>query len=101
ILEFADDIVTDYSRPSPAIESTSDDAQNKNSSVLETKASPSTISSKPFIKFVKAADPSTVAKSDKKETVRKPSVKYAEQYRKPTKWSNVRGNQRNWDNLKS
>nr|GEU60780.1 putative ribonuclease H-like domain-containing protein [Tanacetum cinerariifolium] len=45
IPEFADDTVTDYSRPSPAIET----------------------------------------KSDKKETVRKPSIKYAEQYRKPTK----------------
>nr|GEU34685.1 copia protein [Tanacetum cinerariifolium] len=67
----------------------------------QTKASPSTILSKPFIKFVKAANPLTVAKSDKKETVRKPSVKYAKQYRKPTKQSNVRGNQRNWNNLKS
>nr|GEZ27000.1 hypothetical protein [Tanacetum cinerariifolium] len=34
--EFADDIVTDYSRPSPAIESTSDDAQNRNPYVTET-----------------------------------------------------------------
>nr|GEW36876.1 hypothetical protein [Tanacetum cinerariifolium] len=74
--------------PSPAIESTSYDAQNKNPSVPETEASPSTILSKPFIKFVKAANPLTVAKSDKKETVRKPSVKYAELYRKPTKRSN-------------
>nr|GFA19084.1 hypothetical protein [Tanacetum cinerariifolium] len=48
--EFADDTVTDYSRPSPAIESTPDDAQNKNPSVTETEASPSTISPKPFIK---------------------------------------------------
>nr|GEZ03059.1 hypothetical protein [Tanacetum cinerariifolium] len=40
ILEFKDDIVTNYSRPSPAIESTSDDAQNRNPS----EASPSTIS---------------------------------------------------------
>nr|GEV69197.1 uncharacterized mitochondrial protein AtMg00810-like [Tanacetum cinerariifolium] len=55
-------------RPSPAIESTSDDAQNRNPSVPEIEASPSTISSRPFIKFVKAANPPTVAKSDKKET---------------------------------
>nr|GFC47311.1 hypothetical protein [Tanacetum cinerariifolium] len=54
-------------------------------SVLETEASPSTISSKHFIKFMKAADPLIVAKSDKKESVRKPSVNYAELYRKPTK----------------
>nr|GEV16783.1 hypothetical protein [Tanacetum cinerariifolium] len=38
--------------PSPAIESTSDDAQNRNPSVPKTKASPSTISSKPFIKHM-------------------------------------------------
>nr|GEV45419.1 retrovirus-related Pol polyprotein from transposon TNT 1-94 [Tanacetum cinerariifolium] len=46
--EFKDDTITDYSRPSPDIESTSDDAQNRNPS--ETEASPSTISPKPFIK---------------------------------------------------
>nr|GEU57456.1 putative ribonuclease H-like domain-containing protein [Tanacetum cinerariifolium] len=50
--EFKDDIVIDYSRPSRAIESTSDDAQNRNPS----EASPSTISPKSFIKFVKAND---------------------------------------------
>nr|GEV80317.1 hypothetical protein [Tanacetum cinerariifolium] len=92
IPEFADDTVTDYSRPSPAIENTSDDAQNRNPSVPETEASSSTISSKPFIKFVKAANPPTVAKSDKKETVRKPSVKYDELYRKPTKRKFPTGN---------
>nr|GEX82449.1 hypothetical protein [Tanacetum cinerariifolium] len=48
------DTVTDYSRPSPAIESTSDDLQNRNPSVTETGASPSNIVSKTFIKFVKA-----------------------------------------------
>nr|GEX27821.1 ribonuclease H-like domain-containing protein [Tanacetum cinerariifolium] len=101
IPKFVDDMVTDYNRPSPAIESTSDDAQNRNPFVPEIEASPSTISSKPFIKFVKAADPLTVAKSDKKETIRKPSVKYVELYRKPLKKSTVRGNQRNWNNLKS
>nr|GEX15062.1 hypothetical protein [Tanacetum cinerariifolium] len=56
LLEFADDTVTDYSRPLPDIESTSDDAKNRNSSDTETEASPSTISPKPFIKFVKATD---------------------------------------------
>nr|GFB95087.1 hypothetical protein [Tanacetum cinerariifolium] len=54
--EFADDTVTDYSSPSPTIESTSDDAQNRNPSVTETEASSSTILPKPFIKFVKATD---------------------------------------------
>nr|GEZ64118.1 hypothetical protein [Tanacetum cinerariifolium] len=101
LLGFADDTVTDYSRPSPAIESTSDNAQNINPSVTETEASPSTTSSKLFIKFVKAADKPTENKTDKGETVKKPAVKYAEHYRKPSKSSNIRGNQRNWNNLKS
>nr|GFA69272.1 hypothetical protein [Tanacetum cinerariifolium] len=70
LLEFKDDTITDYSRPSPAIESTSDDAQNKNPS----KASPSTISSKSFIKFVKANNSPTKSKTDKVKTAKKPLV---------------------------
>nr|GFB18941.1 hypothetical protein [Tanacetum cinerariifolium] len=99
--EFKDDTVTNYSRPSPAIESTSDDAQNRNPSVTETEASPSTISSKPFIKFVKANDSPTKSKTDNVETAKKPPIKYVKQYEKPTKKPNVRRNQRNWNNLKS
>nr|GEU47085.1 hypothetical protein [Tanacetum cinerariifolium] len=95
-----DDTITDYSRPSPTIESTSDDAQNKNPSVTKTGASDSTILSKPFIKFVKATD-CTEVKTNKVEAIRKSSVKYAEIYRITTKKTNVRGNQRNWNNLKS
>nr|GEZ48982.1 hypothetical protein [Tanacetum cinerariifolium] len=86
--EFKDDTVTDYSRPSPAIESTSDNAQNRNPSIIETDLSPSTISPKPFIKFVKANDSPTKSKTDKVETAKKPPVKYAGQYRKPTKKPN-------------
>nr|GFC19604.1 hypothetical protein [Tanacetum cinerariifolium] len=48
--EFADDTVTDYSRPSPAVESPTDDLQNRNPFVTETGASPSIIIPKPFIK---------------------------------------------------
>nr|GEV37577.1 hypothetical protein [Tanacetum cinerariifolium] len=98
--EFADDTITDYSRPSPAIKSTSDDVQNKNTFDTKTEASPSTISPKPFIKFVKTTDKPTENKTDKVETTKKPAVKYAELYRKPSKGSKVRGNQRNWNNLK-
>nr|GEY21755.1 putative ribonuclease H-like domain-containing protein [Tanacetum cinerariifolium] len=83
-LECADDTVTDYSRPAPTIESLSDDAQNRNPS----EASSSTISPKSFIKFVKANDNPTKSKTDKDETAKKPHVKYAEQYRKPTKKPN-------------
>nr|GEU53003.1 putative ribonuclease H-like domain-containing protein [Tanacetum cinerariifolium] len=84
---------------SPAIESTSNNVQNRNS--FETEASSSTISSKPFIKFVKATVRSTKNKTVNVESIKKPVVKYAEQYRKPSKKSTVRGNQRNWNNLKS
>nr|GEX82651.1 uncharacterized mitochondrial protein AtMg00810-like [Tanacetum cinerariifolium] len=69
--EFKDDTVTDYSRPAPSVESS------------PAKESP------------------TNSKTDKAKTAKKPPIKYAEQYRKPTKKPNVRGNQRNWNNLKS
>nr|GEV76735.1 integrase, catalytic region, zinc finger, CCHC-type, peptidase aspartic, catalytic [Tanacetum cinerariifolium] len=87
--EFADDTITDYSRPSPAIESNSADLQNRNPSVTETEASSSTILSKPAIKFVKAADRPTEIKINKVETVKKPAAKYVELYRKTSKSSNV------------
>nr|GEX47463.1 hypothetical protein [Tanacetum cinerariifolium] len=95
------DTITDYSRPSPSIESNSSDLQNSDSSVSENEGSPESIMSKPMIKFVKAADSPTVIKTNKDENVRKPSIKYAKMYRKTSKSSNVRGNQRNWNNLKS
>nr|GEX47727.1 ubiquitin hydrolase [Tanacetum cinerariifolium] len=57
--------------------------------------------SKPMIKFVKAADSPEVIKTNKTETARKPHVKYAEMYRNTSKSPKVRGNQRNWNNLKS
>nr|GEY78877.1 hypothetical protein [Tanacetum cinerariifolium] len=63
--------------------------------VAETRASSSTILSKPAIKFVKAAERPTEIKTNKVETVKKPAVKYAEMYRITSKSSNVRGNQRN------
>nr|GEX30558.1 ribonuclease H-like domain-containing protein [Tanacetum cinerariifolium] len=75
LLEFKDNTVTDYSRPAPTVESSPDDAQNKNPSVTETEASPSTISPKSFIKFVKANDSPTNSKTDKAKTAKKPPVK--------------------------
>nr|GEY00645.1 ribonuclease H-like domain-containing protein [Tanacetum cinerariifolium]GEY00647.1 ribonuclease H-like domain-containing protein [Tanacetum cinerariifolium] len=50
---------------------------------------------------VKSADRPTETKIDKVETAKKPTVKYAELYRKTSKSPNVRGNKRNWNNLKS
>nr|GEX58614.1 copia protein [Tanacetum cinerariifolium] len=69
------DTVTNYSRPTPAIESTSDDAQNRNPFVTKTEASSSTISPKPFIKFVKINDSTAKSKTDKVETAKKPPIK--------------------------
>nr|GEV71355.1 uncharacterized mitochondrial protein AtMg00810-like [Tanacetum cinerariifolium] len=97
--ECDDDIVTDYSRPSPTIEITSEENQHRNPSVSKNVAS--LITPKPFIKFMKPKDSQSESKTDKKETPKKLPVKYAEQYRKPNKKPNVRGNQRNWNNLKS
>nr|GEX29434.1 ribonuclease H-like domain-containing protein [Tanacetum cinerariifolium] len=78
-------------RPSPTIESTSVDVQNRNPSVTETEISPSTILSKPFIRFMKAADRPTEDKTDKVKTTKKTTVKYAELYRKTFKKSNGSG----------
>nr|GEX64134.1 ribonuclease H-like domain-containing protein [Tanacetum cinerariifolium] len=99
LTECADDTVTDYSRPSPTAKSISEDDQKRNTSVSDTVASP--ITSKPFIKFVRPKDSQSDSKTDKKETPKKPPVKYAEQYRKPNMKPKARGNQRNWNNLKS
>nr|GEV86853.1 retrovirus-related Pol polyprotein from transposon TNT 1-94 [Tanacetum cinerariifolium] len=99
--EFADDTITDYSRPSPAIESNSDDLQNRNSPNTETGESSSTILSKLAIKFVKSTEKPTKTKTDKVETAKKYVVKYAKMYRRTSKRSNVKGNQRNWNNMKS
>nr|GFA80832.1 hypothetical protein [Tanacetum cinerariifolium] len=97
--ECANNTVTDYSRPSPTAKSILKDDQNRNTSVSKTVASP--ITSKPFIKFVRPKDSQSDSKTDKKETHKKPPVKYAEQYRKPNMTPMARGNQRNWNNLKS
>nr|GEZ00107.1 hypothetical protein [Tanacetum cinerariifolium] len=99
--EFVDDTVTYYSRPSPTVASTSAEGQ-KNSSTSEDVASPNT--PKPFVKFVKLVKPKdsqSENKTNKQETPKKLQVKYAEQYRHSNKKPNVKGNQRNWNNLKS
>nr|GFA23899.1 ribonuclease H-like domain-containing protein [Tanacetum cinerariifolium] len=93
------DNLIESQRSSPTVESTSEEDQNRNPSVSENVASP--ITPKPFIKFVKPKDSQSESKSDKKKTPKKPPVKYARQYRKPNKKPDVRGNQRNWNNLKS
>nr|GFA68323.1 hypothetical protein [Tanacetum cinerariifolium] len=94
--EFKDDTVTDYSRLVHTVESSPDDAQNRNPSVTKTEASPSTISPKYFIKFVKENDSPTKSKTDKAKKAKKPPVRYAEKYRKPTKKLNG-SSQNNFD----
>nr|GEV72807.1 hypothetical protein [Tanacetum cinerariifolium] len=54
--KLTDNTITDYIRPSPSIESNSNNLQNNSSSVSENEESTSSILSKPEIKFVKAAD---------------------------------------------
>nr|GFA59030.1 hypothetical protein [Tanacetum cinerariifolium] len=77
--EFVDDTVTDYSRPSPTIESTSEDGQNQNSSASENGEPTDSILSKPTIKFVKAVDRQAERPTTNNvETLKKPTVKYAE-----------------------
>nr|GEU81277.1 hypothetical protein [Tanacetum cinerariifolium] len=95
--EFVDDTVTDYSRPSPTIESTSTEDQNKDTSTSEDVAS--TNPPKPFVKFVKPKDGQPESKSKEQETPKKSQVKYPEQNRHSNK--RPKGNQRNWNNLKS
>nr|GFA54906.1 hypothetical protein [Tanacetum cinerariifolium] len=92
--EFADDTITDYSRPSPSIESNTSDLQNSNSSISDHGESSKSIMSKLMMKFVKAGDILKIIKTNKVETARKSSVRYAEMYRNTSKSPNVRGNQR-------
>nr|GEX28433.1 hypothetical protein [Tanacetum cinerariifolium] len=98
--EFVDDIVTDYSRPTPTVESTSAEGQNKHSTTAENGESTDSILSKPAVKFVKAGDrpaerPTTNKAefvkaaerqtTDKVETAKRPAVRYAEMYKRTSK----------------
>nr|GFA82794.1 ribonuclease H-like domain-containing protein [Tanacetum cinerariifolium] len=77
--------------------STSAEGQNKDSYTSEDVASPNP--SKPFVKFVKPKDSQPKSKTKEQEIPKKSLVKYAEQYRHSNKIP--KGNQRNWNNLKS
>nr|GEY29457.1 hypothetical protein [Tanacetum cinerariifolium] len=72
--EFVDDTVTDYSRPTPSIDtsnSVTSVLQSNNSSVSKLGESSGSIMSKPMIKFVKAADCPKVTKTNNIENARK------------------------------
>nr|GEV51190.1 hypothetical protein [Tanacetum cinerariifolium] len=91
-------------RPTPSIDtskSNTSDLQSSNFSVFELGESSGSIMSKPMIKFVKAANCPRVTKTNNTKNSRKSTVKYAEMYMNTSKGPKVRGNQRNWNNLKS
>nr|GEZ61234.1 hypothetical protein [Tanacetum cinerariifolium] len=67
--EFVDDTLTNYSRPSPTIVSTSVEDQNKDTSTSEDVAS--TNPPKPFVKFVKPKDSQPESMSKEQETPKK------------------------------
>nr|GEW09724.1 hypothetical protein [Tanacetum cinerariifolium] len=72
--KFVDDTVTDYSRPTPSIDtsnSVTSDLQSNNSFVSKLGESSGSIMSKPMIKFVKAVDSPGVIKNNKTKTARK------------------------------
>ncbi|GJW50224.1 ribonuclease H-like domain-containing protein [Tanacetum coccineum] len=97
--EFVDDTVTDYSRPTPSIDVPRDVSESV--SFFEQRGSVGNVLSKPMISFVKETGCPSVSKVNNTEKSRKPTVKYAEMYRDTSKSPKVRGNQRNWNNLKS
>nr|GEV25515.1 hypothetical protein [Tanacetum cinerariifolium] len=67
------DNLIESQRPSPTVETTSGDDQNRNPYVSETVASP--ITPKPFIQFVKPKDSQSKSKSGKTKSPKKPPVK--------------------------
>nr|GFA44846.1 ubiquitin hydrolase [Tanacetum cinerariifolium] len=91
------DHLIESQRPSPTVVSTSAEGQNKDPSTSKDVASPNP--PKPFVKFVKPKDSEPKSKSKEQETPNKSQVKYAKQYRHSNK--RPKGNQRNWNNLKS
>nr|GEY84390.1 putative ribonuclease H-like domain-containing protein [Tanacetum cinerariifolium] len=92
--EFVDDTVTDYSRPTPSIDTSkrdTSDLKSSNFSVFKLEESSGSIMSKPMIKFVKAADYPRVMKTNNTKKARESTVKYAEMYKNTSKSPKVRG----------
>nr|GEW11321.1 retrovirus-related Pol polyprotein from transposon TNT 1-94 [Tanacetum cinerariifolium] len=88
LLEFVDDIVTDYTRPTTSIDvskSVSKEQEERwesnNPSFFEQGGSSDNVLSKPMIKFVKESGYPNATKANNTENARKPTVKYAEMYR--------------------
>ncbi|GJW11250.1 hypothetical protein Tco_1577077 [Tanacetum coccineum] len=93
--EFADNTVTDYTRPTPSIDVTNDvrnELDGNNLNVYEHGGTSSNAVSKPIVNFVKESSCPNVIKINNIENARKTTAKYAELYRNFTQSSNVRSN---------
>ncbi|GKD79652.1 hypothetical protein Tco_1342273 [Tanacetum coccineum] len=93
--EFADNTVTNYTRPTPSVNVTNDvrsKLDGNNFTVCEHGGTSSNVVSKPIINFVKESGCLNVIKINNIESARKPTAKYAELYRNITQSSNVRSN---------
>ncbi|GKB92706.1 hypothetical protein Tco_0964978 [Tanacetum coccineum] len=97
--EFVDDTVTDYSRPTPRLDVPRDVSESVH--FFEQRGSVGNVLSKPMISFVNETGCPSISKVNNTEKSRKPTVKHDEMYRDTSKSPKVRGNQRNWNNLKS
>nr|GEV09305.1 hypothetical protein [Tanacetum cinerariifolium] len=83
--EFVDDIVTDYTRPTPSIDVSKNVSKEQEErwksnhpSFFEQGGSSSNVVQKPMIKFVKESGCPNATKVNNTENARKPTVKYAE-----------------------
>ncbi|GJW35477.1 ribonuclease H-like domain-containing protein [Tanacetum coccineum] len=77
------------------------DLDGNNTSIFEQGETSGSNMSRPMIKFVKESGCPNAIKINNTEITRKPTMKYAEMYKDTSKFPKVRGNQRNWNNLKS
>ncbi|GKB19655.1 hypothetical protein Tco_0853578 [Tanacetum coccineum] len=93
--EFANNTITDYTRPTPSVDVTNDvrsELDGNNLTVYEHGGTSSNAVSKPIINFVKESRCPNIIKINNIENARKPTAKYAELYRNITQSHNVRSN---------
>nr|GEV77122.1 hypothetical protein [Tanacetum cinerariifolium] len=102
LLEFVDDTVTDYTRPTPSIDVSKSVSmkqeerwKSNNPSFFEQGGSSGNVVSNRMIKFMKESSCPNATKVNNTKNTRKPTVKYAEMYRNTSQIPRVRGNQRN------
>ncbi|GJX90476.1 hypothetical protein Tco_0343802 [Tanacetum coccineum] len=84
LLEFADNIVTDYTRPTPSVDVTNDvrsKLDGNNLTVCEHGGTSSNAMSKPIINFVKESSCPSASKVNNTENSRKPIMKWMHKFR--------------------